>query len=480
MNLTLEIEFLTGVCRAAREPGNNVPDWPPQPDRVFSALVSAWGARGESPDERAALEWLENQPTPVIRSSTHSVRTAPDVYVPPNDFKASRATEKYLKILPNHRPRQPRRFPVARPDDPNLEIIWPDAPTVEILDALNAVASCVGYVGHSASLARCRFLRSEAAESEQEPQQAYRRVYPGRLSELKAAHRAKPWRPMIRPGAPVIPKFESTLASQGDWLVLEAIQGDVPDIRATALVCRLLRQAIMAGYRKAGLGGSIPEIISGHAPDGAPTRHSHLAVAPMAFVDARHADGRVFGFALIPPSDESLSRINGFRQAFEAVADYRADEQRRILVLRGQPLHEPLELAPAPNVGNGKRSLRAEPYLRESSRWASVTPVVLERHLKRDDETEVRELVARACENAGLPTPELRRIWTDKHSMIAGAPASRALTGAPPWTRWKVPKSLQTRRLIHTVVEFDQPVRGPVLLGAGRFTGLGLCRGIGK
>ena len=87
MGLVLEIEFLSGVCRAAREPGDDTPDWPPQPDRVFSALVSAWAARGERPEERAALEWLEAQPPPAVHASDHTSRTTPDVFVPPNDYQ---------------------------------------------------------------------------------------------------------------------------------------------------------------------------------------------------------------------------------------------------------------------------------------------------------------------------------------------------------------------------------------------------------
>ena len=55
---------------------DDAPDWPPQPDRVFSALVSLWTARGE----RAALEWLEARGSPVLRASAHcgsSRRVAP-------------------------------------------------------------------------------------------------------------------------------------------------------------------------------------------------------------------------------------------------------------------------------------------------------------------------------------------------------------------------------------------------------------------
>lgn len=479
MSLVLEIEFLTGVCRAARGPGDDSPDWPPQPDRVFSALASAWGVRGELAVERAALEWLEGQPPPVIRASAHSARTAPDVFVPPNDLKSSKAIYTYLRVLPEHRPRQPRRFPVARPSDPNVELVWPQAPDVATIGALNALAICVGYVGHSASLTRCRFFARDTVLSERKPMPARRRVYPGRLRELKEAHQLRPHRPAIRPGAPVIPEPAHSLATSVEWLVLEAVSREVPDIRTSALVGRLLRQALMAGYRRAGLGEDIPVMVSGHAPDGTPARRPHVSIAPMAFVGSPHADGRVFGFAVIPPSGESLLRIDGFRSAFEAVAPYRVDEQRRVLTLQGPPLSKPLHLAPAPDDREGRRSLRAEPYLEESDRWASVTPIVLDRHLKRKDDAEVRELVARACEHAGLPRPDPDRIQVGKHAAVQGAPSARPLTGEPPWTRWKLPKSLESRQLVHAVIDFDRSVSGPVLLGAGRFTGLGLCRGLG-
>ena len=479
MSLVLEIEFLTRVCRAARGPGDASPDWPPQPDRVFSALASAWGVRGELPEERVALEWLEGQPPPAIRASESSARSAPDVFVPPNDPKSSKAMKTYLRVLPEHRPRQRRRFPVARPDDPNVELVWPEAPEAGTVDALNAIASCVGYVGHSASLTRCRFLAAEAGAPELKSVPARRRVYPGRLRELEDAHRVRPDRPTIRPGAPVYPEFELSCEPPSEWLILEAAGGEVPDIRASALVCRLLRQALMAGYRRAGSGDEIPGIVSGHALDGMPTRHPHLSIAPMAFVGSPHADGRVFGFALIPPPGETLLRIDGFRAAFEEVAPYRADRQRRVLTLQGPPLRKPLHLAPAPNEGDGRRSLRPKPYLKESDRWATVTPIVLDRHLKRNDDAEVRELVARACEHAGLPSPDTGRVRVAKHSAVQGTPPARPLAGEPPWVRWKLPKSLESRQLVHAVIEFEQPICGPVLLGAGRFTGLGLCRGIG-
>ena len=385
-----------------------------------------------------------------------------------------------MKVMPDGRPRQPRRFPVARPDDPHMALVWPAEPEPVLFDALKAIAGHVGYLGHSASLARCRFLSGDVRAPRQAAKPARRRVYPGRLRELEEAHRANPVRPAIRPGSPVFTERPPDPEPLDEWLTLEVIGGEVPDVRAAALVCRVLRNTLMSGYRKAGLEDAIPEVVSGHTPDGAPTRLPHLAIAPLAFAGSRHADGHVLGFALIPPRGTALHRIEGFREAFERVAHYSPDKERRVLTLQGPPLNEPLHLAPAPGDRTQKWSLSAGPYLRPSHIWASATPIVLERHLKRKDDAEIRELVANACENAGLPRPDPGRVRIGKHSAVEGMPPARPLAGEPPWTRWKAPKSLASRPLVHAVIDFGEDVRGPVLIGAGRFTGLGLCRGMGR
>ena len=479
MSLVLEIEFLTGACRAARSPASEAPDWPPQPDRVFSALVCAWAVRGGRRDERQALEWLEEQPPPTVHASGHAPRTAPDVFVPPNDLKFSKTAKTYLKVMPDARPRQPRRFPVARPDDPVMAIVWPEAPGPELCESLDGVARDVAYLGHSTSLVRCRFLSGDAAKPLHPGALARRTVYPGRLAELEAAHRANPVRPVIRPGASASRSpATSTVEPSTEWLVLEAIDGQTPDLRASALVCRALRRALMSGYGRAEMGDAIPEIVSGHAADRSPTRLAHLAIVPLAFAGYPHADGRVFGYALVPPAGTDLRAVPGFVRAFEEVAPYDPGRERRVLKLEGSPLSKPLHLAPAgpPAI----RSLSPAPYTESAQVWASVTPIVLDRHLKRNGDREVREIIAGTCENAGLPRPDPDRIQVGKHSAVEGAPPARPPAGAPPWTRWKKPESLATRSLVHAVIDFGRDTTGPVLLGAGRFTGLGLCRRLGS
>ena len=399
---------------------------------------------------------------PAIFASDYTSRTTPDVFVPPNDFQTprnelhrqkwyrdflargrrppekgghERIWKRALSTFPESRQRKERHFPVARPDDPVMALLWPVTPESTVFDALNALAGCIGYVGHSASLARCRFLLVTGPAHRYPARSARRRVYPGRLRELERAHRTNPVRPVIRPGAPVFTSPDPIGRSQSDWLVLEVADSEPPDIRAAPLVCRVLRQALMSGYRKTGLEHAIPEIVSGHAPDGTPTRLPHLAIMPMAFAGFPHVDGRVLGFALIPPRGTTLDHIEGFRVAFENVAHYRPDEERRVLKLEGQPLNESLYLAPALDDGARKRSLSSDPYLMPARIWASTKPIVLERHLKRRDDAELRELVAHACENAGLPRPVPDRVQVGKHSAVDGMPPARPLAGEPSWLR---------------------------------------------
>ena len=502
MSLVLEIEFLTGVYRGTRNPSSEKPDWPPQVDRVFSALVCAWAVRGENGDERRALEWLEQQPTPTIHASECTRRVTPACYVPPNDFKLptgrldnlkwyrdylsqgipppkqggyKRQWERALSIHPSRRQRKERQFPVACPEDPTVSIVWPSEPDPGMAEALDSIARDVGYIGHSASLVRCQFLQSDSTELDHAGSPARRRVYPGRLAELESAHHLNPVRPKIQPGASVSEETRRVEdESSRPWLILELIEGVAPDLRASALVCRALRRALMSGYRRTGLADAIPEIVSGHDARRKPTRCPHLAVVPLAFAGYEYSDGHLLGFALIPPIGTELRDIPGFVEAFNAVAPYDLERERRVLKLEGRPLNNPLSLAPA--GATPIRSLSREPYIKPGHVWASVTPIVLDRHLKRNCRNEVREMIAQACENAGLPRPDPERIQTGRHSAVEGAPPARPSAGEPPWTAWKVPESLATRSLVHAVIDFGGETAGPVLLGAGRFTGLGLCR----
>ena len=124
-----------------------------------------------------------------------------------------------------------------------------------------------------------------------------------------------------------------------------------------------------------------------------------------------------------------------------------------------------------------KRSLNPALYTGPASVFATVTPIVLDRHLKETGAARQEESagqIAAACRNIGLPEPEA--VVVAKHSAIEGAPAAYPSGKSPRWMNWRLPPSLASRQLTHAVIRFAEPIDGPVILGAGRFVGLGLCR----
>jgi CRISPR-associated protein Csb2 len=474
MTLVLDIEHLLGVSFAAQTQASSVPDWPPQPDRVFSALVAAWSARGKRPDERRALEWLEAQPTPELAASGGFARTPATVFVPPNDPQTGRVGNR--SVMPEFRRRQPRRFPAFRPHDPVVRLVWRDVDVDgEILTVLNALAADTAYVGHSSSLTRCHFRRDGVPARTALPR---RRIYKGRFAELERVYHAGD-RPSSGADVRDAPRAEVGPAKSifdDRWLVLEHVGGEMPDLRAAGLVGKALRCALMSGYKRSGKEAAIPAVVSGHAADGSPASVSHVAIAPLAFLGSQFADGRVLGFALIPPSDGKLLDDEDLHSALRAVAAWKEDKGRRELKLS----FDVCDLMLTPSGEGARRSLDPAPYVALAETWATCTPIVLDRHLKargsEEREAEIAGLIRDACANIGLPAP--MRISAGKHSAVQGAASAYPSGRAPRWTGWRLPKSLSSRQLAHAVIQFEEPVHGPVILGAGRFVGLGLCRAL--
>lgn len=470
--LTLDIEWLMGVCYAARDPSDDTPDWPPQPDRVFSALVASWGARGCNAGERAALAWLEQQAPPLLAAEAGHARTAVVSYVPVND--------KHDFAQVGGRSRQPRQFPAMRLEDSDrhLRLTWPDAEAGQHLGALRALAGDTSYVGHSSSLVRCRFSTEGAAPADAVA--ALRAPYQGRLAELEALferhmkgdERARP-RPSTRRGA-ALEKPEWVSPFGQDWIVLEHAGGDRPDLRAAAFVGKAMRDALMSKWE-----GPIPEWLSGHAPDGAPSADPHLAVAPLANLGFNYSDGSLMGLALILPRKQEERWRDPSPVAWDESRAFNAALAR---LQRGDGEEAAVELTLGAvgvwklrrTVGYAQHSLRPSRYCREARVWSSATPVALDRHLKADGADRLREaedVIRKSCERLGLPPCEVR---THKHVAIQGAPSAWPLGGAPRWQNWARPDSLKARPLVHATLTFADPVRGPILLGAGRFFGLGL------
>jgi CRISPR-associated protein Csb2 len=250
-----------------------------------------------------------------------------------------------------------------------------------------------------------------------------------------------------------------------DWIVFAHAGGWRPDARAAALLGKTLIKAVQAGFAP----DAAPAWVSGHQADGSPLTAPHLAALPLLDSGWEWSQGRLMGIALSLP------------RALEHVAAPEEEELFRALsrINIGGP--DSLEISLRLPDGQAWRlsreampdakSLRPDRYVEEARIWASVTPIALDRHPK--SEVEIEAIIAMACERIGLPQPI--RVVAGKHTAIRGAPSARPSAAAPEWTGWRLPAPLTGRRLTHAVIEFAQPVAGPVLLGAGRFVGLGLC-----
>jgi CRISPR-associated protein Csb2 len=106
-------------------------------------------------------------------------------------------------------------------------------------------------------------------------------------------------------------------------------------------------------------------------------------------------------------------------------------------------------------------------------------------------EEEVKAIVTTACERIGLPKP--LEVGLGTTSWHRGSPRAvqkrRRLLGHDDLTGRDAPLGdgfplypakggNGARPQVHLCLRFEQPVLGPILLGAGRFFGYGLCKAL--
>ncbi|MDE0031941.1 MAG: type I-U CRISPR-associated protein Csb2 [Deltaproteobacteria bacterium] len=246
-------------------------------------------------------------------------------------------------------------------------------------------------------------------------------------------------------------------------IVVVRIKGKRVSLPATLKLLTALRGILM----KKCADQPPPEWFSGHRPDGRPSPEPHLALVPLPFVGAEHADGRIMGLGLVLPKGLEPSAAGHCLEPF--LNEAATGLPREHILFDGQWF----ECAIEPETRERPPfNLQSATWTRESRVWASVTPVVLNRHFGGKDKWEqAAGSVKDACQHIGLPRP--REVVLHPVSLVEGASHAREY---PPLTH---KNNGGTRSQTHAVLVFDTPVCGPVLVGAGRFRGYGFCRPIG-
>lgn len=446
----ITIEWLMGVAhldkRASGEPERA--EWPPHPDRLFMALVAAWG--GGDDDEAHALEWLESQPCPAIAAPDVEARPTITTYSPTNDrFLPSKATRK-LKKLVAPLPRRgefiadyisggrnkERSLASVALRSPRVSFIWPEVPSDEIRSALSRIVSRLSYIGRSESVV--------AAWIDDQPPQAnwvphdhgseqMRVPHSGRLRDLVAAYDANV---MPTPNAwQAYRSRDDAWYVQGEWSGLIPFETIGPvDLRHSYQLARAVRKCILAACPE-----PIPTWVSGHTDDGDRIRGSHLAIVPLGNVGHHYADGRVLGVGLLLPSFVNPAERQRCLAQFCVTAQSIGDN---VTLRRSETT---------------RRAVTPWRWTQPSKSWGTVTPIACHRWPKRG---RVEETLRKDVAHTGLPAPERMEIR-------ATSPIKGGLYDAP----FDAPR----RYRVHAVLHWSAPVEGPVAIGAGRYLGLGWC-----
>lgn len=394
-------------------------------------------------------------------------------------------------MFPEGRGKQERRFPSMCPETPRVTYIWESRPDGEMRRVLDRLLARVTRLGHSSSLVSCRVASSLPTPTKVVATDGrgtgLRTVRSGQLAELERLHaRHQGFRPRSLPFTDVLYRDAAGASAEpsrepntcGDWMVF-GFAHDSRSLPATRCVelATVMRAAIMAHAED-----PIPEAVSGHRADGKPTLAPHMAIVPLPFVGYPHADGRILGIAVsIPDGMGQESRTALYRAigAWENTVQRRSGNSERLLKLtlgaRGTVRLRRV-------VGRSDlKSLRPEAWRKRARRWVSVTPVALPRHpgslAKGTAESRAKAwaraetAVRLACTHVDLPPPAAVVLSLDP--WIAGA---RRAAHFPAFRQTGREGKPVRRQLVHASLTFDDQVRGPLMLGAGRFLGLGLMR----
>lgn len=400
----------------------------------------------------------------------------------PGNTNASAA----LAMLPDHRGKQGRFYPSVTLDDERVSFLWDVPVPSDIGKTLDRLLQRITRLGHASSLVSCRLIahRSTYKVETSDRGSRVRGVRQGQVVELQRQYaRHEGFRPRSLPYADVrcrtvaVEESESEAAikpnTAGQWTIFEfKVNSRFLSATRSVEVASAMRAAI---FRYAS--DPIPEELSGHRKDGSPSVAPHVAFVPLPNA-AWHgqADGRLLGIAVSMPDTVSGPAS---RALYQAIGNWEKDVGRDCLELtfgargyvRLARCHGPATLV----------SLRQRVWSKASHRWVSCTPIALPRHpgqlgagstaARAKAWASAEASVALACQHAGLPEPV--SVEVSFSPLVKGA---RPCGRFPAFSQKGQSGRSIRRQLLHASVTFGNPVAGPLMLGAGRFCGLGLMR----
>lgn len=463
------------------------PEWPPSPARVFQALV-AGSARGHllSDVTRSALEWLERLPPPLIASPRARVGSRVDLFVPNNDADTRDDPRDVSEI---------RTSKVVHPmlveDDAPLLYAWTatedTTPAKVIIDAAEDLyqlgrgvdmAWAVGEVLDDDGLERR--LRNYAGTIHRPSSGTTSKMLacpePGSLVSLHERHRTTKLRAeggkWFFKNAPK-PRFRGVSYARTQRLILYDLIDRTDDKKSwpwplhhTVKLVEKLRDAAVAKLRE-GLPESLTQIdqaLIGRRADGSNPSppQNRVRFIPLPSIGFEYADRAIRRVVIEIPSGAPLPA---------------ADLEWAFSGLEPAGGTAPFVLTRASDTGMLRH------YEGPSFHWRSVTAIALPESAQRRRiepmrrRKEAKDGRERAMEEKQAVTAVHEAL---RHAEVRATAVSVRVQREPFEGRGSraEPFSEETRfakeRLWHLDIEFDRQVSGPLVIGDGRFLGLGL------
>ena len=460
--LAISVELLHGTFRGdpdgtANTGGLTRGEWPPAPARLLAALVAADGTRNRCRvTDGSELEWFEQLPAPVIHA--HALPWHQELrprYVVEHKGSPEKSThQEYLarkgaSVRPGVR---------VAPRHPRVVYSWDTECPRGTVDALRRRAARIGYLGAADSPVRVRV--DTRLPRSAEPEEAFHPdpdgdmeigvPQEGDVQVLDAVYDrwvefgadvARAQYPALRHQVPYRSPADAVQEDTGTVVAWLRLGTAVSGRRVTA-VTALFKQAVLRQHQR--IHGEPPPVLHGHGF----TRNGYELARFLALPDVGYPQsrGRIHGLALwMPPGSDANVRQRARDAAFAV--------QR--LIGRG------LDVSVMPRQGED-RPVAANParWMSRSRCWVTAFPAIHERRGALD-----LEEVSRWCAHAGLPAPTRFRSARSPltHGAVDLAPVEVNRPG-----RTGLPYS-------HVQLWFEEAVVGPVVIGAGRQRGFGLC-----
>jgi CRISPR-associated protein Csb2 len=450
------------------------PEWPPSPFRLFQALVAGSARHGKlDSDIGTSLAWLEALGPPLILAPHARSGQGVQRFVPNNDGDAKPDRQMRLTGKTSR--------PTLMHGEPEVHYLWQiDTASPEAHGVVQAarLITCLGW-GIDMAYGDGRILEEEEVgqlqgvrwfpKSGTMREDGLLRVpQEGSMTDLKSAHESalnriehgKPLRTVEKPQVFDRVFYASAERPIGQPYVIFALR-DKSDDSYRYPHAKLIHIAGMT--RRASISemevfppGNIDDadwvktFVAGHRSEGQ-NDHRQFSYVPLPSIGHEHADAMIRRVMITAPFG------------------YEAELRHLAAQLDGEQLR-PEGGGAGPVLDSVRSDGVTRQYLGPSKVWASVTPIILPGH---DDHRPAKtiKLIERALAQSGIEQ-RCQFKWGALPHFNNCLTASRYDRNGRR-TGYFRPDHLNGLTAVHIRISFEQPVAGPLTIGAGRHCGLG-------